>query len=117
MLVEERRQKVLELVKTRGFIALSDLRSTLEFSESTIRRDLEFWDQQGVVKRTHGGAIYTGEQLVMPALDERSATALDEKRQIARTARQGGSYIVTFDASLLDEKLSRIVEKMGKTAK
>jgi DeoR family transcriptional regulator, fructose operon transcriptional repressor len=99
VLVEERRQKVLELVKERGFIALSDLRSTLEFSESTIRRDLEFWDQQGVVKRTHGGAMYTGEQLVMPALDERSATALDEKRQIARTAV---SRIREGDAILLD---------------
>ena len=46
MLVEERRQRVLDLVSERGFVALADLAQTLEVSESTIRRDLDYWDQQ-----------------------------------------------------------------------
>ena len=41
MIVEERRQKVLELVNERGFVALSELAKVLNASESTIRRDLE----------------------------------------------------------------------------
>jgi DeoR/GlpR family transcriptional regulator of sugar metabolism len=99
VLVEERRQKVLELVKERGFVALADLRTQLEFSESTIRRDLEFWDQQGVLKRTHGGAMFTGGQLVMPDLDERTTTNLEEKRQIAKAA---AAQVRDGDAVLLD---------------
>ncbi len=100
MLVEERRQKVLDIVKERGIVALADLKQTLaDFSESTIRRDLEYWDQQGILRRTHGGAMYTGEQLIMPALDERTGTALEEKRQIARAAV---SRIRDGDAILLD---------------
>ena len=55
MIVEERRQKVLELVNERGFIALAELAKTLNTSESTIRRDLDYWDQHGLIKRTHGG--------------------------------------------------------------
>jgi DeoR/GlpR family transcriptional regulator of sugar metabolism len=87
VLAGERRQKVLELVKKRGFVALTDLASQLSFSESTIRRDLDYWDQHGVLKRTHGGAMFTGEQLgSMPALDERLTTALAEKQAVARAA-------------------------------
>ena len=55
MLVEERRQRVLDLVSKRGFVSLEDLRQVLHASESTIRRDLDYWHQQGVVRRTHGG--------------------------------------------------------------
>ena len=43
MLVEERRQKVLDLVSERGFVALGDLAKSLQASESTIRRDLDYW--------------------------------------------------------------------------
>ena len=48
MLVEERRQRVLDLVSERGFVALTDLAQVMEASESTIRRDLDYWDQRGV---------------------------------------------------------------------
>jgi DeoR/GlpR family transcriptional regulator of sugar metabolism len=99
VLVEERRRKVLEIVKGRGFVALTDLKSALQASDSTLRRDLEYWDQQGALKRTHGGAMFTGEQLVMPALDERTSTATAEKEQIAREA---ASRIRDGEAILLD---------------
>lgn len=99
MLVEERRQRVLDLVSRRGFIGLADLASTIEVSESTIRRDLDYWHQQGVLKRTHGGAIYLGDDSALPALEDRTATQLEEKRQIARVA---ASRVRDGDAVLLD---------------
>jgi len=99
VLVEERRQKVLELVKDRGFVALADLKSALHTSDSTIRRDLDYWDEVGIIKRTHGGAMFTGERLVMPALDERVSAAAEEKQQIARAAV---ARIRDGDAILLD---------------
>ena len=100
MLVEERRQKVIDLVSERGFIALTDLAKKLQTSESTIRRDLDYLDQQGFVKRTHGGAVFGGaEQGVLPALEERSQRELDEKRQIAQAA---AARIKDGDAILLD---------------
>ena len=49
MIVEERRQKVIDLVSERGFIALADLAKELQTSESTIRRDLDYLDQEGFV--------------------------------------------------------------------
>ncbi|HVS37963.1 MAG TPA: DeoR/GlpR family DNA-binding transcription regulator [Gemmataceae bacterium] len=86
MLVEERRQRVLDLISKRGFIALTDLARAVQASESTLRRDLDYWHQQGAVRRTHGGAIYIADGQALPALDERSAAQLEEKRAIARSA-------------------------------
>ncbi len=99
MLVEERRQRILDLVSQRGFVTLADLTQQVAVSESTIRRDLDYWDQQGLLKRTHGGAVFTGDGSALPALEERSSSQLEEKRQIARAV---AARIREGDAVLLD---------------
>jgi DeoR/GlpR family transcriptional regulator of sugar metabolism len=99
VLVEERRQRVLDAVSQRGFIALRDLAQTIQVSESTLRRDLDYLHQQGVLKRTHGGAIYLGDSSGLPALEERTASQPEEKRAIAREA---AARVQDGDAILLD---------------
>lgn len=99
MIVEERRQKVLDIVNNRGFIALGDLAKELDASESTIRRDLDYWDRRGVVRRTHGGAMFVADNPTLPALDERTSRELEEKRQVAKAA---AARIEDGDAILLD---------------
>jgi DeoR/GlpR family transcriptional regulator of sugar metabolism len=91
VLVEERRQRVLDLVSKRGFVALNDLAQTIQVSPSTIRRDLDYWHQQGALRRTHGGAMFVGDAATLPALEERSAIQLEEKRAIAKAAAAGVS--------------------------
>ncbi len=86
MIAEERRQRVLDLVSTKGFATLADLALEIQVSESTVRRDLEFWHQQGNLKRTHGGAIFVADGSSFPALEERIDAQLEEKRAIARAA-------------------------------
>src|SRR5713101_7989641 len=86
MFLEERRQKVLDLVSQQGFITLADLARALRKSESTIRRDLDYWDEKGLLKRTHGGAVYVGDGSMVPVLEVRSPSQIEEKRAIARTA-------------------------------
>lgn len=86
MLVEERRQRVLDLVSTRGFASLADLAEHIQVSESTVRRDLEYWHQQGNLRRTHGGAIFVGDGSAFPALEERTDFQREEKISIARAA-------------------------------
>ncbi len=99
MLVEERRQRVLTLVSAKGFVALDDLARDLGASHSTIRRDLEYWHKQGTVRRTHGGAIYVGDATVLPALEERASSQLEEKQAVARIA---AGRIRAGDTVLLD---------------
>jgi DeoR/GlpR family transcriptional regulator of sugar metabolism len=99
VLVEERRQRILDLVSRQGIMSLEDLVRAVEASESTVRRDLDFWHKQGVLKRTHGGAMYVGENGPLPALEERSARQTEEKKQIAKAAV---ARIRDGDAILLD---------------
>ncbi|MGF1578020.1 MAG: DeoR/GlpR family DNA-binding transcription regulator [Gemmataceae bacterium] len=99
MLVEERRQKVLELVTQHGFLSLPDLVKLLKVSDSTVRRDLDYLDEKQLLKRTHGGAICTGDGIQLPALEERLTSQLAEKRLIAEKA---ASRIQDGDTVLLD---------------
>ncbi len=106
MLVEERRQRVLDLISTKGFIALADLARAINVSESTIRRDLDFWHDRGAVRRTHGGAIYIGDGSSLPPLEERQSSQLDEKRAIARSAvtrvRDGDTILLDGGTTTLE---------------
>src|SRR5260370_36085218 len=99
VLVEERRQGVLDVVSQRGYVALTDLAQTIQVSPSTIRRDLDYWHQQGALRRTHGGAMFVGDAATLPALEERSAIQLEEKRAIAKAAaaRVGDNDTVLLD--------------------
>jgi DeoR/GlpR family transcriptional regulator of sugar metabolism len=90
---------VLELVSRQGFITLSDLADRLQFSESTIRRDLDHLHHQGLLRRTHGGAVVAGDNANLPALEDRSDRQLLEKQLIARRAVE---RIHDGDAILLD---------------
>src|SRR5271154_943084 len=99
MLAETRRQRLLELITHQGYATLDELVRVLAVSESTIRRDLETLDLSGSIKRTHGGAVYTGEVRSMPAFDDRTATAAAEKRAIGVAA---AALLQDGDTVLLD---------------
>ena len=85
MMAEERRQKLSEVVNQRGYVSLPDLVSVIGVSESTVRRDLDYLHEVGIVRRTHGGATAVGERMTsLPAFEERSTRQAKEKRQIAQ---------------------------------
>ncbi len=81
MLVDERRTKIVHLVENKGFVSLQDIADLVEASESTVRRDLEYLDGVGQVRRTRGGAAFVGESLT--GFEERRLQAAAEKKQIA----------------------------------
>ena len=82
MLLDQRRLNILEAIESEGFVTLHDLVDKTGVSESTIRRDLEYLDRIGQIRRTRGGASYTGESLV--GLEERGTHALAQKQAVAR---------------------------------
>lgn len=99
MLAEPRRRLLVDLIARRGFATLEELVRACGASESTVRRDLEALDATGSVKRTHGGAVYSGDVRSMPALDDRVTAQAIEKRAIGRAA---ASLIEDEDTVLLD---------------
>ncbi|EQB1035316.1 DeoR family transcriptional regulator, partial [Escherichia coli] len=51
----ERRNKIIQLVNEQGTVLVQDLAGVFAASEATIRADLRFLEQKGVVTRFHGG--------------------------------------------------------------
>jgi DeoR/GlpR family transcriptional regulator of sugar metabolism len=98
-LTDDRKNKLLELIRQRGFASLPALAETLEVSESTVRRDLDFLEESGVAQRTHGGVFYTGPSPRLAHFDQRQALNWDKKRQIAVAASR---LIEDNDTILLD---------------
>ena len=94
MLAETRRRLLLDVVSRQGFATLDELVKALGVSESTVRRDLETLDLSGAIKRTHGGAIWSGEIRALPALEDRATTAAAEKAACCspRCIRSGSSH-------------------------
>jgi DeoR family fructose operon transcriptional repressor len=99
VLAEERRSKLLELVRLRGFASLPALVQELQVSESTVRRDLDALEEAGAAKRTHGGVFYTGGSPKLHPFDERQPDEWDRKRAIAEEAAR---LIADGDTLLLD---------------
>lgn len=82
MLVDERRSRILNELEKAGFVGLQDLVAHVDASESTVRRDLEYLDRCGQIRRTRGGAAYVGESLT--DFEERRVRARPQKRQVAQ---------------------------------
>lgn len=98
-MTEVRRSRLRELIRTEGFVSIPDLRSALDVSESTIRRDLDQLETEGEARRTHGGVFFTGQAASNRLFEDRREGQWDRKRQVAIAASQ---LIENHDTLLLD---------------
>ncbi len=57
MFIEERHQKILKILSEKGRISNSEIQETFGISYDSAKRDLRLLEEQGLLKRTHGGAI------------------------------------------------------------
>jgi DeoR/GlpR family transcriptional regulator of sugar metabolism len=57
MFQSERHQKILALLAEENSSRVADLSESLNVSEATIRRDLDRLEEEGLIQRTHGGAL------------------------------------------------------------
>ena len=87
MLNEERRRAIVELVNREGRVLVTDLSQQFGTSQVTIRKDLELLHEQGLLHRSHGGALPVREgALEDPTLREKEQLHRREKLHIAAAA-------------------------------
>ena len=55
--MEERRNEILRELDRKGKVKVTDLSREFGCSEVTIRNDIKAMDIEGLLKRTHGGAV------------------------------------------------------------
>ncbi len=85
MIPAERRGRIAEILTARRTVRVSSLSEELGVSEMTIRRDLERLESEGLLSRTHGGAILKQHMVDEPLYVDNVLTHAEEKRRIAPT--------------------------------
>src|SRR5580698_3800672 len=87
MLIDERRQHILEQIQNDGRVLVGELSRELKISQITIRKDLDYLQAKGLVQRSHGGALrIQSSALVDPTLQEKQKHNFAEKERIAAAA-------------------------------
>ena len=58
----ERRQSIIELLRRQPGCGVTEMATTLGVSKGTVRNDLNALENEGVLKRFHGGAVLLGQR-------------------------------------------------------
>ncbi|MBE3571043.1 MAG: DeoR/GlpR transcriptional regulator [Bacillales bacterium] len=99
MLTEERHRLILQALKEKEIVKISELTALTDASESTIRRDLTWLEEKKFLKRIHGGAARLQGKLTELSVPEKSSKNIQEKKQIAQYA---ASIVEDGDCIYLD---------------
>ncbi|MFN8381492.1 MAG: DeoR/GlpR family DNA-binding transcription regulator [Anaerolineales bacterium] len=82
----QRRERIQEYLAVHQIVRTTDLMDLLETSEATVRRDLEWLEQKGILERTHGGAILNQRVIFEQEYQQRAQHFPEEKKRIGEFA-------------------------------
>ena len=102
MLLAERRQAIMDRVLATSRVVVGELSAEFGVSEETIRRDLEWLEQEGVAMRTYGGAVLKHSDQAPPPYATRKNTNVEGKVAIARLLAgmlQNGDTLMVDESS------------------
>ena len=90
MLKQERYEKIVEWVNHKGQCSVEELAKTFGVTSMTIRRDLQHLEEQGVIRRIHGGAmpLKLRWNILEPPWMERLDHCAIEKKRIGKYAAE-----------------------------
>lgn len=81
-MLQQRRSEIVEKVRSQRMVKVSDLVIQYQVSIETIRRDLEYLESAGLLRRVYGGAVAIGLYGQEPVYEHREVVNYDEKRAI-----------------------------------
>lgn len=114
--MEEREKRMLDILAEKKYVSTATLCKALFASESTIRRDLNKLEDQGLIRRTRGGAFYVqGDRMEWP-LHYKNKDNIEKKRYIADLAIDfvRDNAVIFMDSSSTSLYLAkRMHEKRG----
>lgn len=86
MITSNRQQQILELLREYKHVDVSTLCNMLQVSPSSVRRDLDTLERQGILLRTYGGAVLNEPQNEEAYIDQENDPYEDEKAAVAALA-------------------------------
>lgn len=112
MLTQDRYKIIMNILEQKGSVKVSNLVQQFQVSIETVRRDLEYLEKEGLLKRVYGGAVIDSPKSSQVAMTVRKQKYEKEKNEIAETALQ---YIqegqsIAINASTTGLKLAQVLK-------
>lgn len=102
MLPLERQNLILQILEKKQAITVEELCATLYSSGATIRRDLQVLENNGMIRRTHGGAVHienSSKDFPMTLRENENLTAKDQMAQRAFSLIRDGQTLFLDSSS------------------
>jgi DeoR family transcriptional regulator, fructose operon transcriptional repressor len=111
----ERKAKILEVLQLQNKVTVEELASEFDVSGATIRSDLRQMHAQGLIFRTHGGAMQKISSNIELHTDQKLDCNIEQKKRIAEAALQlisdGNSIILDTGTTTLE--LAKLLYRKG----
>ncbi len=118
MLANQRRDKIIELLREDGSAKVIKLAKIFKVSEVTIRQDLEKLEKEGLIRREHGGAFLKSVEDSVKSFSLLNQDNLDKKQLIGKTAAdliETGETIILDSGSTTTEIAKNLIGRTGIT--
>jgi len=99
MLSIERHEQILQILMEKKSVTVGELSKTMFVSDATIRRDLSQMEKEGLIKRSHGGAVLFESTNDETSILMREQENIKQKKVIAEIALK---FIKNHDTLLVD---------------
>ena len=118
MSMSERQKQILSILNDRTFITVQELSNLTFTSASSIRRDLTYLQNNGLVKRLHGGVSSVPPMANVASFYDRAHKNVKEKRLIAQKASmllKDGQTVLLDSSTTVTFLLPYIAKHQGVT--
>src|SRR5690625_1134036 len=106
MLAQERYEIILEMLKKNKIVKVAELCKKFNVSIETARRDLEFLESKGKLKRVYGGAVLEDNTSIEPSYNKRFSENTKEKQFIGKLTSElindGESLMIDLGTTTLE---------------
>lgn len=109
-LTAERRNKLAQMLVFEGSVRVGELAAMFDVSTETIRKDLIYLENQGVARKSHGGAIAASELMERP-LSEKFMENLELKCKVAKAALEmiDDNSIILLDSGSTTFQIAKLL--------
>lgn len=102
----QRKDEIIKLISENRIVKANELSEYFQVSMETIRRDLVQLEEEGFVRRTHGGAVLNNAGGVEPDSSHREISNFEEKllieKRAAEMVEEGDTIIIDIGTTALE---------------
>lgn len=113
MLAEERYHRIMELLRTERAVKVAELTKLFQVSAETVRRDLDYLEMEGCLKKVYGGAVLEQVDASTPTFREREhqfqENKLEAAQLVCRFVKEGDS--IALDAGTTSLEIAKVLKE------